>query len=133
LIQHRDNVRRLPTRDLDRLRQEGTRTLHAARAARQFPAIFAALADGRLHLSAVVMLAPYLTEENVDELLAAAAHKSKSELDQLFAQRFPHADVPPGWRLSGRGHRSLTNWPRGQFRLPLLNCPRGQFCLPPRN
>ncbi|TMQ63981.1 MAG: hypothetical protein E6K78_10045 [Candidatus Eisenbacteria bacterium] len=35
--------------------------IHAARAARRFPAIFAALAEGRLHLSAVVMLAPHLT------------------------------------------------------------------------
>src|SRR5437762_10825895 len=31
--------------------------IQAARAARQFPAIFAAVADGRLHLTAVVKLA----------------------------------------------------------------------------
>src|SRR5438093_12461077 len=35
--------------------------INAARVARQFPAIFEALADGRLHLSAVVLLAPHLT------------------------------------------------------------------------
>ncbi|TMQ64128.1 MAG: HNH endonuclease, partial [Candidatus Eisenbacteria bacterium] len=52
--------------------------IQAARAARQFPTLFAALADGRLHLSAVVLLAPYLNQENIDELLAAAADKSKS-------------------------------------------------------
>ena len=44
--------------------------IRAARTARQFPAIFEAVADGRLHLSAVVVLAPYLTEENATELLA---------------------------------------------------------------
>ena len=38
--------------------------IHAARAARRFPAIFAAVAEGRLHLSAVVLLAPHLTREN---------------------------------------------------------------------
>ncbi|MBI5711248.1 MAG: HNH endonuclease, partial [Candidatus Eisenbacteria bacterium] len=30
--------------------------IHAARTARRFPALFAMLADGRLHLSAIVML-----------------------------------------------------------------------------
>src|SRR6476646_4524223 len=34
--------------------------IRAARAARQFPAIFQAIADGRLHLAAVVLLAPFL-------------------------------------------------------------------------
>ncbi|MEO5617728.1 MAG: HNH endonuclease, partial [Candidatus Eisenbacteria bacterium] len=63
--------------------------IHAARAARRFPAVFAALAEGRLHLSAVAMLAPHLTGETADELLAAAAHKSKSEIEKLLAERFP--------------------------------------------
>src|SRR5438128_11630628 len=35
--------------------------IQAARTARQFPAIFDALAQGRLHLTAVNLLAPYLT------------------------------------------------------------------------
>src|SRR5512134_1428953 len=33
--------------------------IHAARAARKFPAVFEALADGRLHLSAIILLAPH--------------------------------------------------------------------------
>ena len=37
--------------------------IRAARAALRFPAIFVALAEGRLHLSAVVELAPCLTPE----------------------------------------------------------------------
>src|SRR5258706_150440 len=52
--------------------------IQAARAARQFPVIFDALADGRLHLSAVGLLAPHLTRETANELLAAAAHKTKA-------------------------------------------------------
>src|SRR5436309_15518767 len=67
--------------------------IQAARAARQFPTLFAALADGRLHLSAVVLLAPYLNQENIDELLAAAADKSKSEIEELLAQRFPRSET----------------------------------------
>jgi hypothetical protein len=69
--------------------------IQAARTARQFPTIFAMLADGRLHLSAVVLLAPYLTTENADELLAAAAHRSKAGLEQLLAQRFPRTELLP--------------------------------------
>src|SRR5437870_7108068 len=54
--------------------------IQAARTAREFPAIFDALAEGRLHLSAVVLLAPYLTPETVGELLKGAAHRTKSEI-----------------------------------------------------
>jgi 5-methylcytosine-specific restriction endonuclease McrA len=56
--------------------------------------VYALLADGRLHLTAVVMLAPYLTPENADELLAAAAHQSKAGIEQLLAERFPRPDLP---------------------------------------
>jgi hypothetical protein len=68
--------------------------IRAARTARMFPALFAALADGRLHLSAVVMLAPHLAPETADELVAAAAHKSKAQIEELLAQRFPQPDLP---------------------------------------
>jgi hypothetical protein len=66
----------------------------AARAARKFPAIFAAVAEGRLHLTAVVMLAPNLTAENAESLLAAATHKTKANIELLLAQHFPRPDVP---------------------------------------
>jgi hypothetical protein len=68
--------------------------IRAARAARQFPAIFEAVADGRLHLSAVVVLTPYLTPENADELLAAATHRTRAEIEWLLAERFPRPDLP---------------------------------------
>jgi 5-methylcytosine-specific restriction endonuclease McrA len=45
-------------------------------------------------VSGVLMLAPKLTEDNADELLAAAANRSKSELELLLAQRYPRPDVP---------------------------------------
>jgi len=73
---------------------EAGKRIHAARAARRFPAIFAAVADGRLHLTAVVMLAPHLDERAADELLAAATRKTKAEIERLLAERFPRPDVP---------------------------------------
>src|SRR5213594_638815 len=67
--------------------------IQAARVARRFPAIFEAVADGRLHLTAVGLLAPYLTPENAAELLAAAAHQTKSEIEELLARRFPRSET----------------------------------------
>ena len=67
--------------------------IQAARTARRFPVIFEALADGRLHLSAIVMLAPYLAEANAAELLTAAAGKTRPELEQLLAERFPRPEL----------------------------------------
>lgn len=61
----------------------------AARAARRFPVLFAELEQGRLHLSSVCLLAPHLTEENFDELVAASARKHVREVDQFLKQRFP--------------------------------------------
>jgi hypothetical protein len=71
------------------------RRITAARAARQFPAIFGFVADGRLHLSAVSMLAPHLRPENAAELTKAAAHRPKSAIQQLLAERFPKSEELP--------------------------------------
>jgi hypothetical protein len=77
-----------------RLSEEAAfKRIHAARVARRFPAIFEALAQGRLHLSSVVLLAPHLTEHTVDELLAAATHRTKTEIERLLAERFPRPDL----------------------------------------
>lgn len=66
--------------------------IHAARAARRFPEIFVAVADGRLHLSAVCMIAPHLTPQNAASLIAEATHRRKFEIEQMLARRFPAPD-----------------------------------------
>ena len=72
-----------------------SKRIQAARVARRIPAIFTALADGRLHLSAVLLLAPHLTAENARELIETAAHKTKSEIETLLAERFPRTELLP--------------------------------------
>ena len=67
--------------------------IRAARAARRFPAILDGLADGRLHLSAVVLLAPHLKPENFEELVSAASHKTRAKVERMLADRFPLPDV----------------------------------------
>ena len=73
---------------------EAYKRIRVARAARRFPSILEAIAEGRLHLTAVVLLAPYLNRRNGDELLAAAVHKSKDQVLTLIAQQFPQPDLP---------------------------------------
>src|SRR5881409_3926995 len=69
--------------------------IQAARAARRFPVLFEDVAEGRLHLTAVGLLAPYLTPENAGELLKTATHQTKSEIEQLLAERFPRSELLP--------------------------------------
>jgi hypothetical protein len=65
-----------------------------ARTAGAFPLILDMLDDGRLNLATVRALASRLTQENHQELLAAAARKSRRQVDELVAHRFPQPDVP---------------------------------------
>src|SRR5829696_9788850 len=41
--------------------------IRAARCARRFPQIYDAIADGRMSVTGIVLLAPHLTADNVDE------------------------------------------------------------------
>ena len=56
------------------------------------------LSHGRLHLTAIGMLAPHLTEANRETLLARACHKSKRQIEELLAELSPKPDVPAGIR-----------------------------------
>lgn len=69
------------------------RRIHAARTARRYPEIFEAIADGRLHVSAVILLGPYLGAGGGPDLLIAAEGKTEFEIEQMLAERFPRTDV----------------------------------------
>jgi 5-methylcytosine-specific restriction endonuclease McrA len=56
--------------------------------------MFTALAEGRVHLTGLGLLAPHVTAANVEALLEAATHKSKVEIQTLIAHHFPQPDVP---------------------------------------
>lgn len=77
---------------VDRLRlseDAAARRIQVARLARDFPFILQALADGRLHLSGLGLLAPRITRENGHELLMATMGLSKGGVESLVAERFP--------------------------------------------
>ena len=68
-------------------RARALKRIRVARAGREFPAIFPAIAEGRLGLSAVLLLAPHLTPANVAELFAAATYQSNEAIELLLAER----------------------------------------------
>jgi hypothetical protein len=67
--------------------------IEVARAARRFPIILELLADGRVHLSTVRLLAPHLSEANHEAVLREASHKTKREVEQIVARLLPRANV----------------------------------------
>jgi len=70
------------------------RRARVARLARQFPIIFQQVADGELHLTALVLLAPHLTEENHQDLLSLAKHRTKREVLRIVRRLAPEPSVP---------------------------------------
>jgi hypothetical protein len=72
--------------------------VEAARACRLFPEVLDRLVDGSLTVTSVRLLARHLTAENHRELLAAASRRSKREVEELIAHRFPKPDTPSSVR-----------------------------------
>jgi len=67
--------------------------IQAARAARQFPELFKAITDGRLHLIGVCLLAPHLNPSNLNELIQGASGKRKLEIEEWLADRLAPAPI----------------------------------------
>jgi hypothetical protein len=97
------------TRVLHLSEAEAYLRITAARAARKHPMLLTLLAEGRLHLSGIALLAPHLADENRDALLARASHRSKREIKELVAELAPRPDVPARMRrLPDRTRPALT-------------------------
>jgi HNH endonuclease len=68
--------------------------IETARAARKWPLIVQLIADGSVTPTAIRLLAGSLTDVNHRDLLDAATHKTKREVEQLVAALHPQAPVP---------------------------------------
>ena len=71
--------------------------IKAARIGREFPNALEMLAHGKLHMTALRLLAPVLTASNA-HLLKEACFKSKQEVRELIAKHFPLPDVVDSMR-----------------------------------
>ena len=56
------------------------------------PVIFEAIADGRVHLSGMNLLVPFIDDENVHELIEAATHRTYRDIELMLAERFPQPE-----------------------------------------
>ena len=82
------------TQRLNMSEGETSRRLNAARLVRRFPSLIGRLERGDVHLSALRKLRPYLTDKNIDAILNEAKGKTRNQLDEMIARRFPRPDVP---------------------------------------
>ncbi len=73
---------------------ETSRRLNAARLVRRFPSVLGRIERGEVHLSALRQLGPYLDEENVDAVLDEAKGRTRRQLDEMIARRFPRPNAP---------------------------------------
>jgi len=87
----------------------------AAHAARDFPVVLDMLNEAALTLATLRLVAPHLTADNHQELLAAASHQSKRQVEKLLARRFPQPDVTASIR---RLRRSAQASPSGLLAQP---------------
>jgi hypothetical protein len=70
------------------------RRVGAARLVKRFPELLGAVERGELHLTALLLLGPHLTETNVVEVLARAKFRTKKEVVKLVRLLSPLPDVP---------------------------------------
>ena len=66
----------------------------AARVARRYPVVFGMLERRELHLTAICEVRDFLSVENHGELLREISGKTKLQIREILARRFPQADVP---------------------------------------
>src|SRR3954468_5232782 len=69
------------------------RHIAAARVCRNHPEVFAMVASGALHASALSLMKKHLTLENAAELFELCKRKSARKVEELLAARFPRPDV----------------------------------------
>jgi hypothetical protein len=69
------------------------RHIAAARVCRNHPEVFALVASGALHASALSLLRKHLTTENAVELFELCKQRSARKVEELLAARFPRPDV----------------------------------------
>lgn len=72
------------------------RRIRAARVVRKWPEVIDKVEGGLLHLSALVSLAPILTNENRGEWFKRAEGKTRREIEALIAREHP-GEARPDW------------------------------------
>lgn len=94
----------------------------AARLVRDYPLVYELLSQGRVHLSAVILVKPYLTKDNHCEWLLSICGKSKRETERLVAARCPKPDVDASVRRLSAGKAMVLTSARAPALLSTTTC-----------
>jgi hypothetical protein len=73
--------------------------LQVANVSRRFPQLLAAIAENRLSLTVAGLLAPHLTDENAEKLIAACAGMTKREAEEHLVSLRPKPRFAPSIRM----------------------------------
>src|SRR5690606_14095406 len=73
---------------------ESAKRVRVARVARRIPEVLDELRAGVIHLTGLWLLAPFLTPDNAADLLPEARCKTRRQIEELIAKRFPKPDLP---------------------------------------
>ena len=72
--------------------------IHVANVSRRFPQLLVALAEGRISLTVAALLAPHLTEDNVDKLISDCAGMKRRETEEYIVAFRPKPVFEPSIR-----------------------------------
>ncbi len=96
--------------------------IQVANVSRRFPQILLALAENRMSLTVAGLLAPVLTESNVEKLLSDCAGMTKREADEYLVALRPKPVFAPSIRKTPsrpqRGRLALTSPPSVRTETP---------------
>ena len=87
------------------------RRIGAMRVLRRFPMLERPLRDGSLCLSTVTVMGPLLTTENLDDLVARAAYRTKAEVEHLVATLQPRSAPREGLRKTSERRQQACEPP----------------------
>lgn len=73
--------------------EEAVKRMKVARISLRLPQVLSELESGAIHLTGLYVLAPHLTADNAEALLAEARGKTRREIEALLARAFPRPDV----------------------------------------
>ena len=71
----------------------------------RFPQILEALSGGRLHLTGASLIAPHLTEDNVERLIGTAQGKTKRQVEAFLVSLAPKETFAPSVRKQPSGEK----------------------------
>jgi hypothetical protein len=74
---------------------EAQKRIQVARLCQRLPRALLELENGSIHLTGLFLLAPQLTEQNADALLAESRGRTRRKIEAIVARWFPRSDVLP--------------------------------------